>query len=334
MGAPDAPRRHAGGKSGAARDGFYSKVASYIKSNADTINPATIFNSCFNNIATEWKFMGTKVDVSKIGGAMSRTCGLGGFWWTAVDQKKYTDMFAGQPDQANLAQAKWKEDAKDPGKLMASLDRGKTIKPDKGTWFTPDSYKLKDAKDAGFSDLLELAALQPEWFGEGNIAFEIDVATAGAFEAKKPTAYDGMQSALWVSRPGPDSFGVTGGGANEFMAKDVAVAGIKSAQAVIPGADTLAQLQEAVTKARDMALLADPALKAALDAAPAGSPAKKQLEGMIPNLTDMFLRGTPGLTLSAAVKDMLTKIKTSTEAERANPSAARGPGSPTPPSRR
>ncbi len=47
---------------------------------------------------------------------------------------------------------------------------------------------------------------------------------------------------------------------------------------------------------------------------------------MVPNLTDMFIRGAATLPLSAHVKQLLEQIKAVTDAQRANPSATRAPG--------
>jgi hypothetical protein len=195
-----------------------------------------------------------------------------------------------------------------------------------GTWFTPDSYKLSDGNDAGFSQLMKLAALQPEWFPDGNITFEVDMATAkGSMEARKPTAYDGMQSALWVSRPTGDTFGVTGGGANEFLAGKVPISSVKNAKAVLPSADVKQQLQEAIKAARDQALAADPELKKKIDTA-TDPKIKQGLEYIIPTLTDQFIRGTATMPLGPSVQKMLKEITASTAGERGAPSAARAPG--------
>jgi hypothetical protein len=314
-----------------ARKGFYQAVAGWIQSNAETLNPATIFNQCFNTLSTPWKFKGKKVDFTKLPKAFSRTQGLSGFWWTAVDQAQYMKDAEGTPDQKKTAYNMWVKDAK-AGNVGPIRSDG-TISPPHGTWFTPDSYKLTDASDAGYGQLLELAALQPEWFPEGNIVFDVDTAAAaGTMEARKPTAFDGMQSVLWVSRPGPETYGVTGGGAQEFLAKQIPTSAVKNPRAVIPSDDTQAQLREAIQGARELALAQDPELKKRIEAAPAGSDARKQFEAMVPNLTDMFIRGTATMPMGAMVRKMLQTIKAATEGERANPSAPRTEGQITAPS--
>jgi hypothetical protein len=47
---------------------------------------------------------------------------------------------------------------------------------------------------------------------------------------------------------------------------------------------------------------------------------------MIPNLTDMYLRGNAPTSIGASVQQMLASIKKSTEGERKAPSPERGPG--------
>jgi hypothetical protein len=158
-------------------------------------------------------------------------------------------------------------------------------------------------------------------------------------EARRPTAFDGMQSSLWVSRPTGETYGVTGGGANEFLAGNVPVAALKNPRMVAPEGDTQAALSKAITEARDLALQQDPELKKRLDDAGGAlaankdpamndklAKAKRDLEAMIPNLTDMYLRGNAPGSIGGAVKQMLDAIKKSTEGERAAPSPTRGPG--------
>ena len=318
------------GTSAAARAAYYGKLATWIQTNAESLNPKTIFNQCMNTLAADWRFKGSKLDVAKLPNALQRTQGVKGFWYTAIDQSAYKAAAVGAKDPASFAYNLWLKDAKDGNPL---LHKGSgMITPEKGTWFTPDSYKLKNASDAGYGQLLELAALQPEWFPDGNIAFEVDMSkAAGAMEARRPTAYDGMQSSLWVSRPTGEAYGVTGGGANEFLAGKVSASAIKSAKAVIPNADTMTEIRNAIQAARDEALNNDPDLKARLDKEKDPN-AKKDLEAMIPNLTDMYMRGGLTAPLGPKIKEMLAAIKTSTNNERANPSATRAPGEITAPS--
>jgi hypothetical protein len=312
-----------GGKNPSAE--YYAALAGWIQSNGatPTFNPATIFNQCMNNLAGPWKFKGEPIKPKNLGKAVQRTQGVKGFYYKVVDNKAYEEMFKGAPNAKQLAYDKWLSDAKTDPLKYVQKDK---LEPGGGTWFTPDSYKLTDAKDAGYNQLLELAALQPEWFPEGNVVFSVDVAKAASqLAARKPTAYDGMQSALWVSRPGPDTFGVTGGGANEFLCGDVPKSAITSAKLVVPEPALQQELQDAVKASRDAALAEQPELKKAIDTA-TDEKVKKSFEAMVPQLTDVFLRGAPGLPLSAQVRQALAQIKDVTDAQRKNPSAARAAG--------
>lgn len=171
---------------------------------------------------------------------------------------------------------------------------------------------------------MRINALQPEWFPEGTVSFEISP-TAFAGEARKPTAYDGMQSALWVSRPDGDTFGVTGGGAKEFLARNVQCAGILSARATIPSGDMRGELQAAMKKAYDNALAMDPMLKQAIETEK--DPKKREgLERLVPNLTDQVIRGDLSFgSLPKAIRDLIGDTVKTTALERNQPTKNKNP---------
>ena len=308
-----------------ARKGFYDAMAGWIQANGvnPTFNPATIYNQTMNNLAAPWRFQGTTIKPQNLGKAVQRTQSVGGFYGSVIDKKHYEDQFAGAPNPQKLAFEKWKEEAR-TGDPLQHIAKGEILPDGKsGTWFTPDSYKLTNASDAGFGQLLELAALQPEWFPDGNMVFSVDMAFAASkLIARKPTAYDGMQSALWVSRPNADTFGVTGGGANEFLGGNIPRSAIRNPKLVVPSPELQQELKAAIEAARDLALSQDPDLKKAIDTAKDDA-AKKPFKDLIPNLTDMFLRGTATMPLSAHVRQMLDQIKKVTVEQRNNPSAPR-----------
>jgi hypothetical protein len=209
---------------------------------------------------------------------------------------------------------------------MSSLKRDATIAPSgKSTWFSPDQVKLSTGGDAGFGDLMQSLALQPEWFGEGTINFEL---SPSAFQgtARKPTAYDGMQSAHWVSRPqGEDTFGVTGGGLKEFIADNVKASGIVSAKAMIPSDDMKQQIQAAIQRARDNALEQDPMLKQAIEKE-TNKDKKRELEGMLPTLTDQLIRGDLSFgSVPTMVRNICKDVIGSTAGERRQPAANTNP---------
>ena len=209
---------------------------------------------------------------------------------------------------------------------MASIDKTATITPpDKPTWYTPDQVKLTAAADAGYAQVIQLNALQPEWFPEGTISFELKP-SAFQGEARKPTAYDGMQSSLWSSRPQTrDTYGVTGGGVKEFLAGGVKAAGIVSAKATIPSADMLSQIQSAIRTARDSALNADPMLKKSIEHA-TNPKMKAEFEALIPNLTDQLIRGDLSFgSVPTAVRNLIHDVTKSTDLERKQPTKNKNP---------
>jgi hypothetical protein len=126
--------------------------------------------------------------------------------------------------------------------------KGNLTPPSNGTWFGPGQVKIKDSGDTGFAQLMEIGALQPEWFAEGAIKFTVSSAKLGTFNGgdnlRKPTCLDGMQSALFVPRASEDTFGVTGGGFQEFLAAEVPVSEVVDMQFVVPSVDVTAEVQQ------------------------------------------------------------------------------------------
>ena len=104
--------------------------------------------------------------------------------------------------------------------------------PGGGTWFSSGQVTVSTTGDAGFRELMEIGALQPEWFAEGALKLTIDSSRLPATPDNicKPTCLDGMQSGLFVPRPDPGYFGVTGGGFNEFLAASVPPTSVRSVE--------------------------------------------------------------------------------------------------------
>jgi len=160
----------------------------------------------------------------------------------------------------------------------------------------------------------------------------------------KPTAYDGMQSGLWVARNQPgDTYGMTGGGAREYLAQNVPVDAIKSCRGVIPSDDFLGQVTSLQSRAVTKFLEANPQIKAEIDALearintlPDTDPAKqlakdrlKEIKGWVPNLTDWVLRGqTTFLTSHIGVK--IRDAKAALDAVNVGTTEERDPPTPTP----
>jgi len=318
------------GGSAKAKQEFYQHVMDYV--NANPAVPAnTIFNSCFDSAAKNWKFKGTKINPAAISRICSRTCSLSGWWWDVVKKGPFEAEArsvlgpTADKDSINaLAQGMWKERVKDGANVMSSVDKSAAIKPKGQTWFTPDKIQLKSAGDVGFAELMRINALQPEWFPEGTVSFEIKP-SAFHGDARKPTAYDGMQSALWVSRPDGDTYGVTGGSAKEFLAQNVQCSGITSARAIVPSTDLKGELQTAMKKAYDSALSMDPILKQAIDAEK--DPTKKKaLQGLVPNLTDQVIRGDLSFgSVPKAIREIIGDTAKTTALERKQPTKNKNP---------
>ncbi len=126
------------------------------------------------------------------------------------------------------------------------VDRGRGLTaPGRSTWFSPDQATVVPAGDTGFAELMKIGALQPEWYPEGTVSLNIQPDKASSVtEARKPTAFDGLLSALWVSRNQQDqTYGVTGGGAREFLMKGVTWGEVTSATAQIPSDAFMGELQ-------------------------------------------------------------------------------------------
>lgn len=100
---------------------------------------------------------------------------------------------------------------------------------------------------------MEIGALQPEWFADGACKFVIDAAgvAAVAGNCRKPTCLDGMQSGLFVPNNSPNSFGVTGGGFNEFLAASIPASAVTSLDVVStsPGLAAAIKAADALAKA-------------------------------------------------------------------------------------
>lgn len=150
---------------------------------------------------------------------------------------------------------------------LASIDKTGNI-TDWGTWYHPGALvkSVNPDPDLAFTDMMTLGALQPEWYAEGTCVMTIDRTGAAGRICRKPTAFDGLMSALWVARNmGENDYGCTGGGAGEFLESAVPWADVKAARAVIPTDTFQAELA---------------ALSAA---APAGStPTEEMLRGNMP----------------------------------------------------
>ncbi len=189
--------------------------------------------------------------------------------------------------------------ARDP---KTTIDLTQPISP-YGTWYKPGEITVPaGSNETQYARMMQLGALQPEWYPNGTVVLNIErTLTAGARDIRKPTAFDGLMSVLWVSRNiGENDYGVTGGGIGEFLEKGVLFSEVVTAQAIIPNDDFLADIQRVVSQAK---------------AAAPGSTA-----------TEEVARGngaaTSILNTSPEVGGMYNNILSTTAGEKQNPSAA------------
>lgn len=289
-----------------AAGAFFKQIADNINSDANLDLKHSYLSAGFQAAAMPYVKMGHKIDKSKITGLCSRTVRVENWWRFNCNQQQ----FLKQADQVTKGKVKGKERedlayslmklelSENPGAALGTLDRSKPIQPSGITgWFTDDKVKVEPGKDAGFRQLLHIFALQPEVFAEGTVFIEI--APKGLEgEVRKPTAYDGMQSSLWVPRPG-DTFGVTGGGLREFLADNIKGSAVQTANARVPSSGLAAEIKKY-----------DDDTKSATGSASA---------------TEASLRGEKGVRSGGKGKGITDSVVATTQHEREHPSPARGP---------
>lgn len=130
-----------------------------------------------------------------------------------------------------------------------SLAEASTLLSRYGTWYKPGEMRVSSADpNVAFAEMMTLGALQPEWYPEGTAVLNINRSVDDKLrEARKPTAFDGMCSALWMARNQPgQTYGVTGGGVGEFVEKGVTYGEVISSTAAVPAEDFLRALDRLV----------------------------------------------------------------------------------------
>jgi hypothetical protein len=112
-------------------------------------------------------------------------------------------------------------------------------------WFSPGEITV-DAGDPNtqFKKMMTLGALQPEWYAQGTVVLNIDATLRPrAREIYKPTAFDGLMSALWTARNNANEvYGLTGGGAAEFLERGIMYSDVASSKAVVPSDDFIDEM--------------------------------------------------------------------------------------------
>jgi len=174
------------------------------------------------------------------------------------------------------------------------------------TWYAPGEIRTGGSPpNEEFAKMMTLGALQPEWYPNGTCVLNIDRRISGATrELFKPTAFDGLMSALWTARNmSEDDYGVTGGGLGEFLEANIPFSDVTSAKAIIPSDDFLADIKRVTTEAEKKA--------------PGSTPTEELLRGNDENVKILNTAGKEG---SGGAKDMYGQIIDRTKQEQATPS--------------
>ena len=187
--------------------------------------------------------------------------------------------------------------ARDP---LTTVDKGQPISK-YAAWYAPGEISVPPGDNTtNYARMMRLGALQPEWYPNGTVVLNIQrTLEAGARDIRKPTAFDGLMSVLWVSRNlGEDDYGVTGGGLGEFLEKGVTYNEVTSATAVIPSDDFLADIQRVTTQVNN--------------AQPGSTPTEELARGNG--------QGTSILNTAPEARGMYNDILSTTAGEHQNPS--------------
>jgi len=201
-----------------------------------------------------------------------------------------------------------------------------------GTWYHPGEITALGAGDTGYQQMMRLGALQPEWYPHGTVVLTIDL-TGKARDARKPTCFDGLLSAVWTSRNvAADDYGLTGGGAAEFLEANIPWAQVTSARAVIPSDQFCADIQRVATQVRNATdtPLIESRRAAGTGFVPDYTPTAERARGN--NRTTSILNTTVGRSNARGLyDDMLHDTQGQHNATGAGPTVPRAPASGAPP---
>jgi hypothetical protein len=157
---------------------------------------------------------------------------------------------------ANLRKKAYRHLLKAGADPLTTINRGAKIS-DYPAWYKPGEITVPGGSaDTVYAKMMQLGALQPEWYPNGTVVLNIQpTLAAGSRELRKPTCFDGMMSSLWVARNQPgEVYGVTGGGIGEFLEKGITYAEVTSATAVVPNDDFLADIQRVASQVKNAGL--------------------------------------------------------------------------------
>ena len=186
-----------------------------------------------------------------------------------------------------------------PHKTVEQTAALNPFNPNGEMWFSPGEISVAPGpENTQFKQMMTLGALQPEWYGQGTCVLKIDAALRPRTrEIYKPTAFDGLMSALWTPRNNAgEVYGLTGGGAAEFLEKGITYADVSSSKAVVPTDDFIEEMAR---------VAAEVSAKA-----PAGA-----------SSTEEMLRGNNTGTPTGEVKQTMTSVVDRTKQEQNAPGA-------------
>jgi hypothetical protein len=260
-GEPD--HNYEGGGGAAHKAKFYQQLASTIET--EPVPRMNVFGKCDGTVRKAGlRMLGKIIPESVLEPLLHRTAGIDNTWKFSTDQKAvaadcvssptfppslrsmpHTDLLAKFP---SVVKEFWIASG---GAYAKSKLIGNLTPPNGGTWFSSGTVSVKPG-DAGFAQLMEIGALQPEWFSDGAVKFTISSAGLGAVREnlRKPTCLDGMQSGMFVPKYDLSFFGVTGGGYNEFLAGTVPSANVTKMEIISTSPGLQQAIQAADAQAR------------------------------------------------------------------------------------
>ncbi|MFK7929203.1 MAG: hypothetical protein AB8H79_13500, partial [Myxococcota bacterium] len=222
---------------------FFGAVKDAVKRSAAGMTQSIPVLSAMRSAASTLNLYkkGTQVSIS---GDLWRVANFDSFWGYNIDPSTKNDIFKGIVGPAEgltvseVDEATQHLLAREHTKKTGSWGVGSptytgSVGGGNGTtWWTDSNFSeaLDRVTDAttdleAFTDLCEVAALQPSWYASGVARFAVD---GGGIDMRKPTAYDGLMSEYWVQAENEKYWGVTGGGQREWVAPFVDASKIKT----------------------------------------------------------------------------------------------------------
>ncbi len=241
------------------KDDFYTQLATRLES--PSLDRTRIFPIMTSLAKLGFLFKGQKVPDDRVSPFQSRNQGVDKLYdinQVDVDidlqmEQDWTDTGAplaalppGAKTNTDLRKKAYRHILKRGRPPMGTIDTSKDIS-NYPTWYAPGEISVPPGSaETAYGQMMQLGALQPEWYPNGTVVLNIHrkKVAAAQRELRKPTAFDGMMSALWTARNQPgEVYGVTGGGLGEFLEAGVTYADVSEATAVIPNDNYLDEIQ-------------------------------------------------------------------------------------------